>query len=91
MTAMTRPARVGAILALCGIGAAVGPAAGAELKAKTIAAFDRYVDVTNARMVGGARLPGPVSLAVHQARPGTCERLRAPSPRRDHGRTAQHR
>jgi hypothetical protein len=51
MTAMTRLARIGAILALCGIGAGVGPAAGAELQAKTIAAFDRYVEATNARMV----------------------------------------
>src|SRR3954468_22226922 len=52
MTAMTRLARIGAILALCGIGAGVGPASGAELQAKTIAAFDRYVAATNARMVG---------------------------------------
>src|SRR3954471_24633981 len=51
MTAMTRPVRVGAILALCAIGADVGRAAGAELKANTIAAFDRYVEATNARMV----------------------------------------
>src|SRR3954447_24372829 len=51
MTAMTRLARIGAILALGGLGGGVGPAAGAELQAKTIAAFDRYVEATNARMV----------------------------------------
>jgi len=75
MISMKWPA---AILVLCGLGGAAGVDA-AELKPETIAAFDRYVAATNARMDAELRLPERflwLSTQPMDVRTNSLERLR---------------
>jgi hypothetical protein len=50
MISMPPPVRLAIVLAFCAMAAGVPRATGAELKTETIAAFDRYVTATAARM-----------------------------------------
>jgi len=75
MISMKWPA---AILVLCGLGGAAGVDA-AELKPETIAAFDRYVVATNARMDAELRSPERflwLSTQPTDVRTNSLERLR---------------
>src|SRR5512144_1364671 len=52
MMSMSWPLGITAVLALCSIGADAERVEAAELKSETVAAFDRYVSLTTARMDG---------------------------------------